>query len=136
MPTTGYSHIYVTMDWYSTTSGILDAQEQYTVDGTTWVNINNQVQAVSNDFYGATSTGGPVPLMIDVSNITGAINNPNFGVRLVSAYNALLPQITDQNGTHGQYANAALVGSPPGPLRTTAARETGDSTTSSSTASP
>ena len=115
VPTTGYTHIYVTLDWYATTSGILDAQEQYTLDGTTWTNINNQVQANSNDFYGATAAGGPVPLVIDVSAIPGAANDPTFGVRLVSAYNPLLPNITDVNGTHGQYANAALVGNPPGP---------------------
>ncbi|MGA2501551.1 MAG: hypothetical protein ABSH20_27745, partial [Tepidisphaeraceae bacterium] len=115
VPTTGYNHVYVTLDWYSTTSGILDAQEQYTIDGTNWININNQVQANSNDFYGATPTGGPVPLVIDVSSIPGAANDPNFGIRLVSAYNPLLPNITDANGTHGQYANAALVGNPPGP---------------------
>jgi Immunoglobulin I-set domain/Immunoglobulin domain len=110
--TTGYNHVYVTMDWYATTSGILDAQEQYTIDGTNWVNINPQIQAVSNDFYGATATGGPVPLVIDVSAIPGASNDPNFGVRLVSAYNAIL---TAENGGVGEYANAALVGSPPGP---------------------
>ncbi|MFI5380338.1 MAG: beta strand repeat-containing protein, partial [Tepidisphaerales bacterium] len=130
VPTTGYNHVYVTLDWYSTTSGILDAQEQYTTDGATWHNINNQVQAFSNDFYGATATGGPVPLVIDVSSISGAANNPNFGIRLVSAYNPQLPSVTttlDTIGsdgtlvagtiasTHGQYANAALVGNPPGP---------------------
>ena len=169
--------MYVTLDWYSTTSGELDAQEQYTVGGTTvsvtnasssntpfatpgnpnpqpgtnniatlsapnsfkfgdevtvtglpapydgtfqivyatsgtfsyytptlgsswngtgkryvptWTNINNPVQAFSNDFYGATATGGPVPLLIDVSAIPGAANNPNFGIRLVNAYDPYL----------------------------------------------
>jgi hypothetical protein len=125
-PTTGYQKIYVTLDWYSTTSGILDAQPQYTVDGTTWINLGPQVQAVSNDFYGTTASGGPVPLVFDVSSIAAASNNPNFGIRLVSAWNPLLPTVTSlqyTDGTftsssvvtHGQYANAALVGNPAGP---------------------
>lgn len=119
VPTTGFKDIYVTMDWYSTTSGILDAQEQYTLDGTNWINIGPQIQAVSNDFYDATATGAPVPLVIDVSGISGASNNPNFGIRLVSAYNPTLPLIQNPNDPGnpddkvGQYANAALTGSPP-----------------------
>jgi hypothetical protein len=121
VPTTGFKDVYVTMDWYSTTSGILDAQEQYTLDGTTWINIGPQVQAVSNDFYGATETGAPVPLVIDVSAIAGASNNPNFGIRLVSAYDPALPLVQNPNDPSnpndlvGQYANAALVGSPAAP---------------------
>ena len=115
VPTSGYSKIYVTMDWYATTSGILDAQPQYTIDGAHWINLGPQVQAVSNDFYGATPTGAPIPLVFDVSSLAGANDNGNFGIRLVSANNPLLPNITDENGTHGQYANAALVGNPPGP---------------------
>ena len=90
-PTTGFSNVYVTMDWYSTTSGELDAQPQYTLDGgSTWNNLGPQVQAVSNDFYGATANGGQLPLMFDVSGISGASNNPNFGIRLVNAYNMTL----------------------------------------------
>jgi hypothetical protein len=178
VPTTGYANVYVTLDWYSTTSGELDAQPQYTVSGNTlnitgeslltatasnngvatltytpvtggfipavgdniiisglgdtfngtaevtaatattfsyvdnavtttnqqtqtssltgsgydptWLNYGPQVQAVSNDFYGATATGGPIPLVVDTSNIAAANNNPNFGVRLVNAYNYIL----------------------------------------------
>ena len=121
VPTTGFKDVYVTMDWYSTTSGILDAQEQYTLNGTNWINIGPQVQAVSNDFYGATETGAPVPLVIDVSAIAGASNNPNFGIRLVSAYDPALPLVQNPNDPGnpndlvGQYANAALVGSPAAP---------------------
>jgi len=170
--TQGYNHIYVTMDWYSTTSGILDAQPQYTLNGTTWINLGSSIQAVSNDFYGATAgdtsgaitsesltnnvatidapnnftvgspvsmansgapfngtftitaansssfsfvvpgtnanispqappvvsgitdtateNGLPIPLTFDVSNIAGANNDPNFGVRLTSAVNPTL----------------------------------------------
>jgi hypothetical protein len=170
--TQGYNHIYVTMDWYSTTSGILDAQPQYTLNGTTWINLGSTIQAVSDDFYGATAgdtsgtitsesltsnvatitapnnftvgapvsmansgapfngtftitaansssfsfvvpgananvspqappvvsgvtdtateNGLPIPLTFDVSNITGASNDPNFGVRLTSAVNPTL----------------------------------------------
>jgi hypothetical protein len=185
----GYNNIYVTMDWYSTTSGELDAQEQYTTGGTVapitavsrtssvatitaansyatdetvtitgmsgaqsdlngtftilsansssftiskngaassttpvsatatvqWMNVpNGHVQAVSNDFYGgsANESGAPIPLVINLTGISAASNNPNLGVRLVNAYNQVL---TTANGGVGTYANAALVGTPPGP---------------------
>jgi len=172
VPTTGYSDVYVTLDWDCSTSGILDAQPQYTVSGNSlnvtgeslttanstnsglatltytstgftptvgdsitvsglgstfngtvtvlgepyapnptatsfsyvdnvvpagdiagntynssiaatngaydpiWSNAGPQVQAVSGDYYGATLTGAPIPLVIDASNIAAANNNP------------------------------------------------------------
>ena len=97
VPTTGYGSIYATMDWYATTSGELDAQRQYTLDGTNWINIGNPIQAVSNDFYGATATGGPVPIMFDLSAVSGAANDPNFGVRLVNAYDPYLSNTQSLN---------------------------------------
>jgi large repetitive protein len=108
VPTTGYANVYVTMDWYSTTSGELDAQPQYTVDGSNWLNLGNQVQAVSNDFYGATANGGPVPLMFNVSNIPGAANNPNFGIRLVNAYDPYLSNTQVLGIASGNTSNFTL----------------------------
>jgi hypothetical protein len=79
--TAGYNSVYITMDWYSTTSGELNAREQYTPDGVNWYNVDDNqlayngttnpstglddldpndpyapLNALSNDFYGATST--------------------------------------------------------------------------------
>ncbi len=111
--TVGYHHVYVTMDFYTTTSGILDAQQEYTLDGTNWVKLGGKFQALSNDFYGATASGGPIPLVFDVTGIAGVDNNTSFGVRVVSAYNDILT--AQNNGLGGVYSNAALVGNPAGP---------------------
>ncbi len=93
--TTGYKNIYVTFDWYQTAQGARDLQEQYTVDGTTWVNINVPLVAPSaGDFYGiSSSTQVPVGGLIDLTNIPGANNNPHFGIRLVSAYDPALRSV-------------------------------------------
>ena len=114
--TAGYNSVYVTMDWYSTTSGIRDGQEQYTLNGKDWINLpNGFVQVPSGDYYGASATGGAIPLVFDLSQVAGVNNNPNFGVRLVSAYDPGLPNVTTPvyglpaGTSHGQYANAELV---------------------------
>jgi len=168
--TQGYTHVYVTLDWYSTKSGILDGQPEYTLDGTNWIPLGGTIQANGNDFFGATAgttsgaissesatngvatvvaantftvgqpvsmansgspfngtftitavasdhstfsfkltgtnanatipsqpptsptatateNGLPIPLTFDVSNVAGASNNPNFGIRLVTVKN-------------------------------------------------
>ena len=68
----------LTYDWFSTKQGITDQQVQYTVDGSTWVNIGPLQIAVANGFNNGIS--------IDLSAIGGVNNDPNFGVRMVSAY--------------------------------------------------
>ena len=69
-------------------------------------------QAASNDFYQTTgnslNAGGgnvaPGLITVDLSTVPGASNDPNFGVRLVSAY--------DSTGNLGQqYASAQLLSS-------------------------
>jgi hypothetical protein len=97
VPTTGYSNIYVTLDWFSTHSGEQNAQEQYTLDGTTWTNVPASqggylsLYAPGNDdFYGDSALGGVVPVVFNLTGIAGANNDPNFGVRLVNAYNVIL----------------------------------------------
>jgi hypothetical protein len=79
--TVGVSNVYVTLDWYSTTSGELNARQQYTLDGVNWYNLDDQhfawngstnsvtglddydpsdpnppLSAFSNDYYGAGPT--------------------------------------------------------------------------------
>jgi hypothetical protein len=43
--------------------------------------------AVSNDWYNAPGTNSPM-ITIDLSTITSANNDPNFGVRLVAAFDS------------------------------------------------
>jgi hypothetical protein len=80
--TLGFQNVSVTFDWYSTTQGVKNLQEQYTTNGTTWTNINPLLIATSNDYYSAT-----VPnVTVNFSAVPGVNNNPSFGIRLVSAY--------------------------------------------------
>ncbi len=58
-------------------------QVQYSLDGgSTWSNLGSDLIATSNDFYGA-ATGSPTNTF-DLSSISGADNNPDFEVRMVS----------------------------------------------------
>jgi hypothetical protein len=80
--TLGFQNISVSFDWYSTTQGVRTLQEQYTLNGSTWLNINAPLEAVSNDYFGTTSPTNT----INFSSITGANDDAEFGIRLVSAY--------------------------------------------------
>jgi len=80
--TVGFQNLSVSFDFYSTTQGVRDLQEQYSLNGSTWININAPVVAVSNDYFATTSPTNS----INFSSITGANNDPNFGIRLVSAF--------------------------------------------------
>lgn len=80
--TVGFQNITVNFDWFSTNQGVRDLQEQYTLNGTTWTNINSVLVAVPNDFNVDSTPGNT----IDLTAIPGANNNPSFGIRLVSSY--------------------------------------------------
>jgi hypothetical protein len=97
--TAGYSNIVFHFDWFTTTQGVLNMQEQYTLDGTNWININAPLTAVSN--------GWAAPQTINFAGIAGANNDPNFGVRLVSVYNNALqfPNYGSADGGQGGYYN-------------------------------
>ena len=103
--TSGYSNIQLSFDWYDTASGIRDLQVQYTTDGTTWVNYTGPSATgtyVGNpDDYAASQTP---TITVDLSGVSAANNDPNFGIRLVSAYDSTghLPANT--------YAQATLSG--------------------------
>ncbi|MGZ3381912.1 MAG: hypothetical protein ACXVBB_16840, partial [Isosphaeraceae bacterium] len=73
--------------------------EQYTLNGTTWININSPLTAVSD--------GWLAPQTINFSGIAGASNDPNFGVRLVSVYDNSLsfPNYGSADGGQGGYYN-------------------------------
>jgi PEP-CTERM motif len=98
--TVGYTGISFHFDWFTTTQGVKNLQEQYTLDGKTWININPLMTAVSNG-WAPTQT-------IDFSGIAGASNDPNFGVRLVSAYDPTLSPLnygSADGGQNGVYNN-------------------------------
>jgi phosphatidylinositol-3-phosphatase len=90
--TVGYSNIIFSFDWYSTTQGIRDLQVQYNT-GTGWVNYQGPSPtgtfiATSDDFYNAGLSPVNPTIYINLSNVPGAANNPNLGIRLVSAYDS------------------------------------------------
>jgi hypothetical protein len=106
--TVGYTGIKFSFDWYSTTQGIRDLQFQYnlnTANSSGWTNFGGTSPtgtyiAVSNDFYNA--PGSPT-ITVDLSGITGANNDANFGVRLVSAFDST-------GNVPNDYASAQLSG--------------------------
>ncbi|HWB11051.1 MAG TPA: Ig-like domain repeat protein [Pirellulales bacterium] len=101
--TVGYSNIVFAFDWYSTTQGIRDLQVQYNT-GSGWVNYQGPSSAgtfiaTSNDYYNAGLSPVNPTIYVNLSGIAAANNNPDLGVRLVSAY--------DSTGTLGdEYASA------------------------------
>jgi hypothetical protein len=106
--TVGYSNISFSFDWYTTSQGIRDLQFQYntnTANASGWTNFGGTnaagtYVATANDFYNA--PGSPT-ITVNLSSITGANNDPSFGVRLVSAY--------DSTGNlPNEYASATLTG--------------------------
>ncbi len=93
--TVGFKNIGFSFDWGSTAQGIKNLQVQYNTNITNaagWTNIGSGYTASITNFV----TGN-----IDFSAITGANNDPNFGIRLVSAYDPALPA--------GTYASATQV---------------------------
>jgi hypothetical protein len=94
--TAGYQNIGFSFDWYSTTQGIRDLQFQYNTniaDAAGWTNFGGTSStgtyvAVSNDFFNASVTSTNPTITVDLSSIPGANNDPNFGVRLVAAFDS------------------------------------------------
>ncbi len=105
--TVGEQNIGFSFDWYTTTQGIRDLSVQYnlnTGNSSGWTAIGGTTLAgtyvaTPNDYYGAASSSPTITL--DLSSITGANNDPNFGIRLVSAF--------DSTGNTASYASATLV---------------------------
>jgi len=119
--TLGYSNIQFSFDWYSTTQGIRDLQVQYNTDinntsgwtnyaapggtGSNGISTSGTYLATPNDYYGATTSpaNSHTTITVNLSGIAAAGNDPNFGIRLVSAY--------DSTGNVGSnYASATLSG--------------------------
>ena len=111
--TSGYSNLTFHFQWKG--GGIADMQPQYSPDGgQTWKNAGAILQNFSNDYPGITATTTPPGYYVSFEGAQygDANNNPNFQIRLVSAYDPNLPLITDGNTfepatVHGQYADAS-----------------------------
>jgi hypothetical protein len=95
--TAGFQNIQFSFDWYSTAQGIRDLQFQYntnTANAAGWTNFGGTSPTgtylasgiAGGDFYNPTSPPGTISL--DLSSIAGANNDPNFGVRLVAAFDS------------------------------------------------
>jgi hypothetical protein len=84
VPTTNQYHVVMQYDWYVTAQGFRDLQAQYNI------NINNASGWTNVGLPQVTPDGGGFvnQIIIDFTalGITGVDNNPNFGVRLVGAY--------------------------------------------------
>ncbi|HVX13283.1 MAG TPA: hypothetical protein VHC22_19015 [Pirellulales bacterium] len=90
--TVGYSNIVFAFDWYSTTQGIRDLQVQYNT-GSGWVNYQGPSPtgtfiATSNDYNNAGLSPVNPTIYINLSGVAAANNNPDLGIRLVSAYDS------------------------------------------------
>jgi hypothetical protein len=72
---------------------------QYTTDGTDWLNVGPLLTATVDNGTPGTAGFGFATDTVDLSGITAANDDANFGIRLVSAYNP----------TVGTYASATSV---------------------------
>jgi PEP-CTERM motif len=95
--TAGFSNIQFSFDWYCTAQGIRDLQFQYNTNVANpagWTNFGGTSPTGTyvgsgipgGDFYNPTSPPGTIA--VDLSSIAAANNDPNFGVRLVSAFDS------------------------------------------------
>jgi hypothetical protein len=100
--TTGWDVSQLQFTWTATTQGVANMQVQYTTDGSTWTNVGGLINAVVASSSVAYETD-----TISLAAIAGASNDPNFGVRLVSAYNPSLA-----GGTEYASATSVAAGSP------------------------
>jgi hypothetical protein len=100
--TVGYTNIIFEYDHRISNTATRTSRIQYTLDGTNWINLN-LTPAIYNslcpgrgaldngridvaDPVGTNVSDGWGRRVIDFSSITGANNNPNFGVRILAAY--------------------------------------------------
>jgi len=105
VPTTGQYHVVFQYDWYVTAQGFRDLQAQYNTNignPTGWTNVGPlQVTPDGGGFV------NQITIDFTALGITGVDNNPNFGVRLVGAYDPTYtgtgaPTYTGASLTNGQ----------------------------------
>jgi hypothetical protein len=119
--TVNYDGITFSFDWFTTNQGVRNMQVQYSTDaGAHWTNIGGIQNAATNGWVNG--------ITFNFSSIPAANNNPNFRVRMVSAYDPTYtgtgsPTYTGASG--GQYNNnsgnwrfdkVSFKGTPRGPV--------------------
>jgi hypothetical protein len=83
-------------------------QEEYSTNGgTSWTLLGSPLVATPNDYYGANANNGisHIPVVFDLTGVTGANNNPNLELRLVSSYD---PTVLNSQGQPYEYTAATL----------------------------
>ena len=108
--TVGYSNIVFSFNWYSTTQGIRDLQVQYNT-GSGWVNYQGPSPTGTfvtggNDYYNSVLSPVNPTIHIDLSGVAAANNNPDLGIRLVSAFDST-GTLVNSMGIPDEYASAA-----------------------------
>jgi 2',3'-cyclic-nucleotide 2'-phosphodiesterase (5'-nucleotidase family) len=115
--TVGYSDITFSYDHRISNTGTRTARIQYTLDGSTWTNMDLDGSNYDNSACasrgaidnGRVDAGDPVGTnvsdswgrrTIDFSAITGANNNPTFGVRVLAAHYAATGQFRQANNVN------------------------------------
>lgn len=112
--TTGVSGIFVRYDHRFSNSAPRHGQVQYTTDGTTWLDFG-PVQTLTT--AGDTWVNNNV---LDFTTTSGVNNNPNFGVRILAAFDPLgtgyvAAAGSSSYGTSGtwRFDNVTFTGNPP-----------------------
>lgn len=133
--TIGYNDIVLSYDHRISNTGSRTSRIQYTLDGSTWINLN---VSATNYNSGCANRGAIDDGRIDVSSpvgnnvsdgwgrrtinfsgISGVNNNPNFGVRIVAAHYASTGQFRQANnvntaatGGTWRFDNVSFTGTP------------------------
>ena len=111
--TTGYSGIRLTYDQRMSNTSTRTERIQYTLDGTTWVNFdvnatNSTITCNGSYDNGRFDRGNTLGQnmsdswsrkTVDFSSISGASNNPDFGVRIVAAHFETTGQFRQANNS-------------------------------------
>jgi hypothetical protein len=93
--TLGVTGIKISFDWQPTNRGVEDVELQYNVNvGNTsgWVNAG----LFSNTVVGGVWNNGN---SVDLSGVAAAANDPNFGIRIVSAFHTGMSTYLDTTGS-------------------------------------
>jgi hypothetical protein len=115
--TAGYDGIHIYFDVNTTAQAEANLQLEYTVNGTTWNNAviaysggsatiknnSSSVNTVIGTYIQFTASAWINGITADLSGISGANNNPNFGIRLVDASTG----VDDINGAGTAYNNTS-----------------------------
>ena len=115
--TAGYSGIQVYFDVNTTAQAEANLQLEYTLDGSSWINaviayggssatIKNNISSantVLGSYIQFTASSWINGITADLSGISGANNDPNFGIRLVNASTGA----DDINGNGTPYNNTS-----------------------------